>query len=216
VDERFLYLPSIGFCLLAAGWIAVYLRRRNRGADPPRAQMLAACAVLFLACAPLTLLRQAYWQNDISLWSAAAETAPGSGRVRLRLGIAYLENGQLQEADRELNAALAARPHESTIAAAAASHLAITKQLEGKNRDAERLYRQAILQKPDYFTARHNYALLLEKEGRTAEAIVHARQAVLCNPKSPSAHRNLARLLEKTGNAQEAVAHRRIADGLER
>jgi len=90
MGERFLYLPSIGFCLVAA------LALRPLGAAPARwcvpgprwplraarvlpALVRAAPAGLVVAVFTLrTHVRNADWHDDLSLWKSAVAAAPGS------------------------------------------------------------------------------------------------------------------------------------------
>jgi tetratricopeptide (TPR) repeat protein len=95
--ERFLYLPSIGFCLVAA------LALRPMGAalaramvtEPrwlvPAARVLPSLAVAVLALR--THVRNADWQDNLSLWRSAVAAAPDSFKVHKGLANALWDAG---------------------------------------------------------------------------------------------------------------------------
>jgi tetratricopeptide (TPR) repeat protein len=86
--ERFLYLPSLGFagCLVWAVFTAAgtpSLRARL-----PRAAAPAALALVVVALASRTYVRNFDWRDDLSLWSSAARVSPNSYKVRMHLASA--------------------------------------------------------------------------------------------------------------------------------
>jgi len=71
--ERFLYLPALGF----AGCL-VYLMTKL----PPRVGRVACVAACVLLAAR-TYARNEDWKTEQSLWSSAAQAAPGSYKVHM-------------------------------------------------------------------------------------------------------------------------------------
>lgn len=89
VHDRYLYLPSVGLALIAAvGFSRIRFTR-------PRA--FAACALALVLCWG-TRLNLRIWQNSLSLFSRAAETAPNNPAVRCSLAEAYLDAHRASEA----------------------------------------------------------------------------------------------------------------------
>jgi len=77
----------------------------------------------------------------------------------------------------------------------------------GKNREAEAVYRQAlVLASPDALLL-FNQAVLLEDVGKTAAALEAYRQALAADPNLADGHYNLARLYESLGKPQHAIRH---------
>lgn len=80
--ERFLYLPSIGFCLVAALALVPAGRALARAALPEsRWRGLAGLAVPVLAVTALavrTQIRNADWHSELTLWKSAVAAAPDS------------------------------------------------------------------------------------------------------------------------------------------
>ena len=197
LDERFLYFPSVSFCLLAAAWLLRYLRSRISGAEPSEKNLLVATALIALLYAPLVLVRQVYWLHDVTLWNAAAKTAPVSAQVRLRLGVALMQAGELSDAEQEFTLALSLPAENSMISAALYTHLATVRQMQGSDKDVEALYRKSLSIDPHYYTAHFNLGLYYKKAGRIDEAIQHFQEAVKSNPKSAPARQNLDSILKQ-------------------
>ncbi len=97
VAERYLYIPSAGFCLL----LGCILSHPWKGGGNERASMAAA---FLLAASYLffTVDRQAVWKDSISLWEDTARKSPGSAIPRINYGIALLDAGKEDEALKEL------------------------------------------------------------------------------------------------------------------
>jgi len=80
--ERFLYLPSIGFCVAAAQflwWIGGFLVRHARWPRLILGWSLAGAATFALGAR--THARNADWQTEYSLWQSASAAEPDSFKV---------------------------------------------------------------------------------------------------------------------------------------
>ena len=101
VHDRYLYLPSVGLALMLAVWLS-----RIRF-TPPR--IAAACAAALVLCwGTRSDLR--IWQDNISLFSRAVETAPRNVYAKNNLATAYLASHQDAEALPLLEQVIALRP----------------------------------------------------------------------------------------------------------
>ncbi len=93
--ERFLYLPSFGFCLA----VAPALLRLGSGLAarlPQAARTLATLAPPALALSALgarTWIRNIDWQDGVSLWRSTVDASPDSVKARAGLAAALLERG---------------------------------------------------------------------------------------------------------------------------
>ena len=104
VAERYLYLPSVGFCLLVGyggyrAWMAWPTRWR-------RVALATGFAVLLAVATAHTVDRNRVWQNNISLWEDTARKSRISGMALRSLGTAYQQRGQLTSARRAFEQAL--------------------------------------------------------------------------------------------------------------
>ena len=106
--ERFLYLPSVGFCLVAALALRPMGGALARlGVENPRWQPWAARALPALVVAGFALrthVRNADWRDDLSLWKSAVAAAPDSFKTHKGYANALWDAGRNEPA---LDAALA-------------------------------------------------------------------------------------------------------------
>src|SRR5439155_1036038 len=92
--ERFLYLPSVGFCTLVA------MTRWPR----------VAAAILVVVWGVRTELRNRVWHDDLTLAESMVASAPDSAHAHAYLGTTYALLGRHADAVRELERALAIYP----------------------------------------------------------------------------------------------------------
>jgi len=105
--ERRMYLPLAALALLAAGSIAdaVAWATATLGAGSARNRTVgfaAVVAVPLLIFSTVTYARANLWGNDLALHLDAVKKSPNSPRVRLNLGVIYLNTQHVADAHREL------------------------------------------------------------------------------------------------------------------
>jgi Flp pilus assembly protein TadD len=88
--------------------------------------------------------------------------------------------------------------------------LAKAKLAGGDATDAEKLLRQSIQEKNDYWASHFELGQLLAKQHHYPEAAAELERAVTLNPKEPMPHYHLARVYERMGQADKAKAERDI------
>jgi hypothetical protein len=101
VHDRYLYLPFVGLALMAAVWLS------RVKFDFPR--VIAAAAVVLVLCVG-TRLNLRIWQNEISLFGRAIETAPQNPFAKLNLAVAYINSDRGPEAVPLLQQAITLNP----------------------------------------------------------------------------------------------------------
>ena len=103
--ERRMYLPLAGWTLLGAAALWDLYRRWNAALGQ---QAASAAGYLVLAALPVaawaygTYERATLWGDAVALHVDGVAKAPGNPRVRLNLGVTYMNLGRLPEAQREL------------------------------------------------------------------------------------------------------------------
>ena len=134
--------------------------------------------------------------------AAAPEPAASAGRDWFSEGLALetIDPGSALAAYRHA-------AHENPRNAAAWINWGRLLHALGRNREAEAVYRQAlVLAGPDALLL-FNQAVLLEDVGKTAAALEAYRQALASDPNLADGHYNLARLYESLGKPQHAIRH---------
>ncbi len=195
--EHFLYVPSVGFALLVAGLFEPVLNRPR-----PSAVVATACILVLSLLAIRTVVRNADWKDELTLWSKTVRTAPESARARNNLGAAYLRRGQRSQAEEQLTAAVAIQPD------LAVAHGNLGKLLLDQGdlaRAKEEL--ESALAKPSRDTIPRLWlGAVYLKQGKTTEAEAQFRRA-LTHPRSAAyAHNNLGVLLANRDQLAEAEA----------
>jgi tetratricopeptide (TPR) repeat protein len=75
--------------------------------QPPRLAAVALCAIFAAA----SLMRQADYLDEVTLWEASVRSSPWNARAHNNLGYAYYQAGRKDEARREFRAALVLDPN---------------------------------------------------------------------------------------------------------
>ncbi|RJP56305.1 MAG: tetratricopeptide repeat protein [Candidatus Auribacter fodinae] len=110
--ERFLYLPSAGYCALV-GFFCSSLLRRYPGKIRlllPRRVMLVSVSILFVSLIVLTVARNAVWRNGIVFWHETLKHIPDSFPGYYNLAVAYSEKQQYNRAIQALQKSLDLHP----------------------------------------------------------------------------------------------------------
>ncbi len=183
--ERLLYLPSLGACILVAGWFLAGTRPRSR-------TLRVGMMVLLLgAFAFGTALRNGVWRDDATLYSSLVKTAPRSARSHFIYGQHLVrEGGRRQEAVRELEKALSLYGDYDHAREALGSLLASM----GKVTEALGYYQALVEKHPELPSLRLKLAELLVEEGRVVEAGREFVEVLRRAPDDPGAHHGLGRL----------------------
>ncbi len=89
MNDRFIYLSSVGFCLIVAYGLVHFFREENR-----RKIGLGLLVVLAGAYSLKTITRVPDWKNTLSLNTSAIEVSPNSARANLFYGVALFQEAQ--------------------------------------------------------------------------------------------------------------------------
>ncbi len=203
--ERYLYLPSAGFCWLAGALIVWWQRRMERPA------VAAIGGLLLVALGALaTASHNPDYRNDVVLWQGAVAAEPRSVAARENLAGAYLSHGQAQRALPLYAALVRERPLDYDSMLSYGTTLASTGRLP----EARAGFERAAMLRPSSAVPWYNLGLLSETAGDPRSAERCYRRALELDPASPSAHENLGILLAEQKHLEEAAAHFRAAGSL--
>lgn len=106
--ERYLYLPSVGFCWIAA-WAWSLVAERNSGWAKP------AGAAVLLICAMLVIARNRDWRDNFTLLRITERQSPDSGWVHDALAAEYVERGAFDRALEEERLAVRYDPRHGAV-----------------------------------------------------------------------------------------------------
>ncbi len=176
VAERYLYLPSVGFCLLLAAGI----RWASRAWPAPAAShaLLAMVAALLVAFATTIQMRAIQWRDPVGVFEAMAKRAPSSFFVQNNLGLEYLKAGETQEATEALLRARDLEPANPVVW----NNLGVALQQSGRLGEARVAYERAIALNREYAQAYRNLAEVLSRLGDQPGAGAAFRRAHALGP----------------------------------
>ena len=108
--ERFLYLPTVGYCLIL-GWLASRLLGPVLGREARlRLAPALGLALLLLAYFFLTLWRNEDWRDEDRLYSRMVESSPAAAVPHLNLAFVQLSRGEVTSANEHLREAVRLAP----------------------------------------------------------------------------------------------------------
>lgn len=191
IAERFLYLPSVGWCILLGYVLAAALEGRKRAAWSPWG--MAAFGGVILLYAGLTLIRLRPWVDAPELYTAiqAQTNVPTAVRVLAHnnLGEVLLERGDFSASWREFQAARGLDPDY----AFAYNNLGVLLIREGRPTEALRWIETAIRLDPAYSEAYGNLGAAYEAIGDLPAAKQAYERGLRINPGSAFLAGGLAR-----------------------
>lgn len=217
--ERFLFVPSIAFCLAV-----VVISAKALKIDPDtfpesrRKPLYLLIGTLVLAGSILTVVRAADWRNNQTLFRADVEHSPNSTRTHYSLASEYMKEAQrtadfprrmelLGKAAASFDRSLAIHPGNFQ----AWYNYGLSSALAGDTVKAERCYRQAIALSPTYQVAMNNLAVIFDARGLTDSAAAWYRRILDLAPGNPVATSNLSNTYYNQGLRYSQAGQRELA-----
>lgn len=185
--ERYLYLPSIGFCWLVA-WAATKAWRATPAEKASPAQrllwqtMAVALGIVAILYGVRTIRRNRDWRDDETVYRRILDEQPDAQFIRTNLGVVYYDRGDIAGAEREWLRSLGPLPpYASTL-----NDLGLLRANQKRYDEAIAYYQQAIRVRPNYADPYKNLAVTYAEMGRIDDAEREFRQAVALAPLNSS------------------------------
>lgn len=194
--ERFLYLPSIGFCLLVGAGIEKGMKNPGVGES---ALGLAVLASIFFGW--LTYNRTESWLNEYNFFRAMVWSSPDSPMAHNNFGNTLLARGEYAQAIREYQKTLELRPESppDTWVGLGDAYAA-----SGMLEDAAMAYRKALALNPGLVPVYVNLGNVYHQMQRYPEAIAAFKKVLSLSPGLALAHYNLGNEYYTLGKFSEA------------
>ncbi len=209
--ERYLYLPSVGFCWLVA-WAAVALWRGSGTATARSPSLLrqavpVALAIVALLYGVATVRRNRVWRSEEVLYKQILAQEPDAQLIRTNLGTIYFDAGDLASAEREWTASLGpAKPFVSTL-----SNMGLLRTRQERYAEAVDYFHQAIAMRPLYASAYKNLGSTYAEMGQAADAEPQFQTAVKLAPLNIDARNTYGHFLVDHGREAEAREQFRLS-----
>jgi protein O-mannosyl-transferase len=238
LHDRYLYLPSIGFCILAALSLeALSQRFASRRREIFATATLLAGTVLL----GLTFYQNFSWQSELAMTNNALKGAPRWPFLHNKIGAYYADQRQWSLAEQAYLETIAIDPkyydaysnlgdayrEQGRLPDAEQAYLnsieygapyadtyynlGVTYINENKLSDAEQPLLRALEISPAHTKARYNLGWTYDREGKDALAEQAYAETLQRDPAYPEARINLGVLLAKQGRYAEALDHLHIA-----
>ena len=228
IFEHRLYLPSVGFCIVAgAGLYRVFKDRQN---------WVVSLLIIILTFSFLTFQRNKVWQSRVVFWQDVIKKSPRKARGYVNLGLSYMENNDNLLAIQHFDAAAALNPRSKgaynlrgvvytrfrqydRAMADFNKALEIDSSLQGAYVNRGNLYNikeeydlalhdynKALQLNPRYGEALVNKGHLFARKKRYDQAISQYDKALALYPYYSEASKNRGRVYELLGEDESALA----------
>ena len=202
--ERILYVPSVGWALLAAYGF-------DRVRRTPRYRLIGTAALVTAIAlfGARTWTRNQDWKDNRTLFESTARTAPNSAKARYNFGIVLRDSGALAAAVAQYHAALAISPWME----GAALEIGVAYDTRGRTDHAIAWYQRALAIAPAYQDAHHNLCHVLLDSDRFPAAAAACRKGLRYAPADAKMLKGLGASLVALGETEKGieVLHRSLA-----
>jgi len=239
--EHRMYLPLVVPITLVVLGVHHALTRwavRSSGRAPNVNWIAAGILILVtVACGSLTIIRNADYHSEFSMWSDVVAKRPLNPRAHTDLGKILAAQGRVDEAIEHYERALQIEPKHYTAHNNLGNalvrqgridegiphfheairlrprdgmyhnSLGVARLQKGEFAEAGELFAKAVQLQPNYPAAHSNLANVLAAQGKTMEAIAQYEEALRLQPGFADAHNNLAVSLLDLGRVDEAITH---------
>ncbi|HTX35790.1 MAG TPA: tetratricopeptide repeat protein [Bryobacteraceae bacterium] len=183
--ERYLYLPSVGFC-----WIAGWAWDRLAGYQPRWA--MAVAAVLLLACAGQAAARNGDWRDDYTLFQITLRQAPTSGWLHNWMAGVYVERHQFDRALAEERLAVEYEPRAPAFHENLGNILLVTDP-----RAAIAEFQKLLALQPGRAENHSDLGIALEAAGQPRQAAAEYETALRLEPGDREAQEGYRRVMAR-------------------
>jgi protein O-mannosyl-transferase len=200
-SERYLYVPSVGFCwLVAFGTLKLwgYLAKQRWTVLRPVAATLGVAIIALLARS--TYARNKAWVDDFTLFSAAVRMDPDNADVRADLGIALWHKERIADAIRQWEIGYSINPKSFWIL----DDLGMARVYQKRYPEGIKLLRQSIALCPPLTSGHVHLAQAYEETGDNPDAEAQYRLAIENSPLNADAHNRYGDFLVKNGRLDAA------------
>lgn len=198
--ERYLYIASIGYCLVLAFTLDKLIRSTK--STRIKYQIYFVFIVIAILYSFRSWARIGDWQNSVTLWSKELEIAPQSILAHHNLGVGYMERGEFEKSLPYFE--YAAVNNYAKIPKIYQS-LGIAYQRTKRFDDAEREFQQALSLDAENNSLLIDLGRVYADQARFNEAIEILRRAIESDNYGFQAHFELGQVYLKINALDEAI-----------
>jgi tetratricopeptide (TPR) repeat protein len=203
VQDRYFYLPSIGFSLMVALFVVRAARRNLK-----LASVLSAAVLIALGTS--TILQNKVWHDSRILWTRAVQNAPQSWGANFNLALAYADHNNIPEALFLFERSTGLTQNPLNLAQTY-NNISIGYSTLGERDKAFEAAQKAIELDPRLMEAYNNLGLLYRDCDDYETATEQFEKALEIIPASALVRTNMAETRVLMGDYAGAIPHYKIA-----
>lgn len=198
--ERYLYMPSLGFCWLVCGLLLSLWHKVEARAAFLRWALAGTSAILALCACGEIAARNREWRNDLTLIASILKARPDASNEHRNYGAFLWHSGRHEEAEQQWLLALQYNPG----AVEAFSDLGMARLEEKRYPEAVDYLQHALRLKPNYAAPHIHLGQVYLAQGRSADAEAEFVRAVDVYPANTEARDALGEFYLGSGRLKEA------------
>jgi len=197
--ERYLYLPSLGFCWIAA-WAGRLLWMRLAGRPSARKFYAVGLGIVAILCLARIVTRSRVWHDDSIFYRSTLAAQPDAVALRINLGAVYWNSGFPDKAEAEWREALRRAPNHWLIL----NNLGLAAARKKRYDEAIEDFERSIRLRPNYADSHMNLGRTYAETGAGDKAEAQLKAAVALAPLYVQARNELAKFYFDSGRFAEA------------
>ncbi len=213
--ERFMFMPSVGFCLVIALFLYRFFLKKSPRNFTPYLGIIGVIAILFSL---KTITRNFVWKDNYTLFTTDAKVSTNSAKLQnavggetiaeaLKIEDEQKRNEMIMSSIPYLQKAAQIHPTYKNVYLLLGNAYYYTKDYD----TAEKYYDQALRMDPEYKDALNNKVLLYEAMGvkygvnNPSKALGYFKQAVAIQPENAKLQFFLGSTYRRLGQNQNAI-----------
>ncbi|HEV2177506.1 MAG TPA: tetratricopeptide repeat protein [Terriglobia bacterium] len=200
--ERYLYLPSVGFCWLLAGLGTALWRLASRRGSGWKVALASTAGVLAALAAGRIVTRGPDWHDDVAFCRTTLASSPGAYPILNNLGMDYWKQGNAQMAEQEWLKAEALAPGAAYIL----DNLGALYVSEKRYDEARAVLNQSLGTVPTDSDALRELGMLYRQLGQREAAEREFKAALALSPYEVRVHNELGEMYFDEGRWAESSA----------
>jgi tetratricopeptide (TPR) repeat protein len=216
--ERYLYLPSVGLCWVAALWVQEIWKWHGRPARVKswpgwpchkvwRVAFGTFLGVLSVLAFVRIVTRNRDWRDDETYYRVTLAAVPEAESLRMNLGAVYWNRMQPDAAEREWKKALVVAPQSAPLL----NNLGLVYAGRKQYSHAIEYFQRSMRWRPNYTDAHLNLGRVYEAMGKTPDAELQLQAAAALAPLSVETRNELGNFYFTAGRLPEAAAQFRAS-----
>lgn len=197
IAERFLYFPSILFCMILAYLYEKYLPIQAQ----PRKYVIAILIFITALYGIRTVARNKDYYTEEGFWRKATEVSPNNPGAHNSMGMVYIDKRNLSEAMKEFQEAIRFDPANYSVNI----NLAGCYLEMGLINQALFFAQKARALRPDQPQPLHAISRIYDTMGKKSEAMVYLKKLIEISPEYFYAYDDLGAIYIDMGNSKDAI-----------